>query len=68
MKSMLRSYATGLVAIALLGLVWVAVQSAWQRVFARESSDPDALAGRPGCSGCGRAEPCRRGAAEEEVS
>jgi hypothetical protein len=43
---MVESYATGLVAIALLAAVWLAVQSAWRRVFHEEA---DALAARAGC-------------------
>jgi hypothetical protein len=46
---MLATYATGIVALVLLFLVWAGVQSAWRRTFPDAGSDPDALAGRMGC-------------------
>ena len=55
---MLVSYATGLVAIVVVAVVWVGIQIAWRKVFPGVSSDPDVLAGRMGCHGCGRAEVC----------
>ena len=48
---MLSTYVTGLVAVVVMSVVWVAVQGAWGRVFATGASDPDVLAGRLGCSG-----------------
>ncbi len=56
---MIESYLTGLASIVALALGWVAVQSAWARVFAAEAVDPDALA-RPGCQGCGCGVVCQR--------
>ncbi len=51
---MLASYATGLTALVLVMLAWVAVQGAWRRAFPDATGDPDALAGRLGCYGCPR--------------
>ena len=51
---MLASYATGLAALVLVMLAWVAVQGAWRRAFPDASDDPDALSGRLGCYGCPR--------------
>ncbi|MGH0037920.1 MAG: hypothetical protein ACQGVK_23060 [Myxococcota bacterium] len=49
------------IAIALLLAMltgWVAVQRAWARCFPESLTDPDVLAGRRGCDGCGCASPC----------
>ena len=66
---MLESYAVGPLAVVLVTVTWVGVQSAWKKVFARIDCDPDALAGRTGCHGCGGAErdACRR-RRQEEIS
>jgi len=34
-------------------VLWVWVQVGWRRVFGRRGGDPDVLAGRMGCGGCG---------------
>jgi len=52
------SYVTGLAAIAIVLVCWVGVQSAWNKTFPDPAGDPDALAGRLGCHGCGCATPC----------
>jgi len=68
----LTSYAIGLSAIVMLCAAWLAVQLAWRRVFPDASDDPDALAGRLGCHGCGCTTVCEKrasgtaGASEEE--
>ncbi len=63
------------VGVLLLVLVaWVAVQRAWRRSFPELVSDPDVLAARMSCHGCGctlvcARDPSRRaGACEEERS
>lgn len=63
---MLRTYATGLTAIVVLAAAWVAVQIGWRRAFPQAGTDPDALAGRPGCGGCDEAERCERSQKEKE--
>ncbi len=50
---MLTSYVVGLAGIALLLAAWLAVQLAWRRAFPDAAGDPDGLAGRLGCHGCG---------------
>jgi hypothetical protein len=67
---MQTSHAVALLTIAVVLVVWVAVQNAWRRSFAGACSDPDVLAGRGGCKGCDSTEACdrrRAGPAEEEV-
>ena len=72
---MLESYAVGVLAVVAMAVAWVAVQAGWKRVFADVSSDPDALAGRPGCFGCRgdcerdpeRSRDCRGGREQEEI-
>ena len=69
---MLESYAVGVIAVVAMSVAWVGVQIAWRRVFPGVSSDPDVLAGRAGCQGCGCTEVCERraagaGSSEEEV-
>lgn len=69
---MVATYLTGLAAITVVLVCWLGVQSAWKRVFTDPAGDPDALAGRLGCHGCGCTEPCddarrgRAGSGEEE--
>ena len=46
------------VGLGTLVLLWLAVQSAWRRVFSDTPADEDVLAGRLGCHGCGCAKPC----------
>ena len=53
MSGVLGSYAVGVLGVVLVAVAWVAVQLAWRRVFAGVSAEPDALAGRTGCHGCG---------------
>ena len=71
---MLTSYGIGLAAIVMLCVGWVGVQLAWRRVFPDASGDPDALAGRMGCHGCGCTNVCEgrasetAGATEEEMA
>jgi hypothetical protein len=43
----------GLVAITVLVTVWLTVQLAFRRSLGEAARDPDALAGRLGCNGCG---------------
>ena len=64
---MWQTYATGLAAVVLMAVGWLAVQIAWRRTFARIGSDPDALAVRSGCGGgCGCAGVCRKETKENE--
>lgn len=70
---MLTSHAAALLTIAVVLVVWVAVQNAWRRSFPGVCSDPDVLAARRGCHGCDSREVCDRklvehaGADEEET-
>lgn len=57
---MWTSYAVGLIGIAVVMAAWLAVQLAWGRTFPDASADPDVLAGRPGCNGCGSLDRCER--------
>ena len=57
---MLASYAVGLVGIVALAVGWVAVQRAWARAFPDAFDDPDVLAERAGCHGCGCTTVCQR--------
>ena len=57
----LARLAAGAVTVAVLGVVWVGVQRAWGRSFARACSDPDVLAGRGGSCGCSHDDDCERG-------
>ena len=69
---MLTPFLTGVIALWVVLVCWVAVQRAWQRAFPDADGDPDALAGRMGCHGacapedCERRCPGRPGAGEEE--
>ncbi len=56
---MLASYATGLIAIAIVTAAWVGVQIAWRSTFGGGCSDPDVLAGRMSCHGCDGTSKCR---------
>ena len=56
---MLESYLVGIGSIVAISLAWLAVQTAWARVFAGEAKDPDPLAGRS-CHGCGCTTVCER--------
>ena len=49
---MLASYATGILAVVAMAVFWVGVQRAWRAAFPEACTDPDALAGRPGCRSC----------------
>jgi hypothetical protein len=55
-----KSYLLAVVLLPLLLLSWVAVQSAWLRLFYPNDADNDALAGRSDCGQCGCATPCDR--------
>ena len=57
---MWASYATGMIGVAMLVLVWVGVQSAWRRAFPEAFDDPDVLAPRLGCGGCDQEQICER--------
>lgn len=57
---MLTSYLTGMAAIVVIMVVWVGIQGAWRRAFPETFSDPDVLAGRMGCHGCGCTDVCAR--------
>ena len=55
---MLASYVIGVALTVAVLLAWVAIQSAWARAFSDPAADPDALARRMDCHGCGCAAPC----------
>ena len=60
----------GSTVVALLGCValavgWVAVQRAWARSFPDAFDDPDVLAGRGACRGCGCTTVCQRRRGDE---
>ncbi|MBI1352873.1 MAG: hypothetical protein GC160_00905 [Acidobacteria bacterium] len=57
---MLATYATAIAVVVLLLFAWVAIQSAWGRRFPETDSDPDVLARRLDCAGCGCLSVCRR--------
>jgi len=63
----LGSYAVGLLGIVALAVGWVAVQRAWARAFPDAFDDPDVLAGRGGCDGCGCVTVCQRRRTREEI-
>ena len=50
---MLATYLTAAVFLVLILVLWSLVQIGWRRVFGRTGPDPDVLAGRMGCGGCG---------------
>ncbi len=64
---MWMSYATSLGILLALLLGWVAVQRAWRRTFAGGLSEPDALAARGGCLGCGYVAHCPKRGAEAAI-
>jgi hypothetical protein len=55
---LLTTYLTGIAAIVVVTMAWVAVQVAWRKAFPEFSGDPDALAGRMGCRGCSCTDVC----------
>jgi hypothetical protein len=57
---MLESYAIGVGVVVGVCVAWVGVKIAWRRVFADVVADPDALAGRSSCHGCGCTSTCER--------
>lgn len=57
---MLTDYLLGIGLIIGLTLAWVAVQTAWGRVFTGVATDPDVLAHRLGCHSCGCTGLCKR--------
>jgi len=50
----------GAAGVALLAAGWLAVQLAWGRDFPGDGSEPDVLARRGGCGGCGHGGRCER--------
>jgi hypothetical protein len=60
---MVVSYATGIGALLMVLIGWVAVQNAWRRAFPG-ASDPDALAERTGCQRTRCADACDRSSAD----
>ena len=57
---MLESYAIGLLVPVALALGWFAVQTACGRAFPENGADPDVLARRMDCHGCGCGLICQR--------
>ncbi len=57
---MVTSYLTAMVVIVVVMVAWVGVQSAWRRAFPEAFGDPDVLAGRMSCGGCGCTDVCLR--------
>ncbi len=57
---MLETYAVGVLGLVGLAVGWVAVQRAWARAFPDLFDDPDVLAGRGACRGCGCTTVCPR--------
>lgn len=55
---MLHQYIIGVGAFLFLSAAWIGVQRAWMKSFPDASGDPDALAGRTGCQGCGKSSGC----------
>ena len=53
MSGVLASYALGIGAVVAMSLAWVAVMTAWRRMFRPGAMDPDPLAERLDCHGCG---------------
>jgi hypothetical protein len=53
MSGVFASYALGLCAVVGVVVAWVGVQGAWRRMFAAPGVEPDVLARRRGCGGCG---------------
>jgi hypothetical protein len=60
---MLETYATGVLAIVAMAVIWTGVQAAWRRAFP-DGDEPDALAGRSSCHGCTCTGGCERRSAE----
>jgi len=52
------AYVIGIVGVAAVAAIWVAVQQAWSKSFAGWFTDPDVLAERQGCGNCGCTEAC----------
>ena len=63
---MLESYAIGLLVPVAVAFGWFAVQTAWGRAFPDPGADPDVLARRMDCQGCGCAAVCSRKLEEEK--
>ena len=63
---MFESYATGIGVVIGLMIAWAAVQSAWRKSFSESEADPDVLARRMGCQGCGCLTVCERNLLEKE--
>ncbi|MBW2425370.1 MAG: hypothetical protein JRG86_14045 [Deltaproteobacteria bacterium] len=64
----MEAYATGVLVVVGLALGWLAVQRAWARSFPDAFEDPDVLAGRRGCEGCGCATPCGSSASPDRTA
>ena len=62
---MLHQYIIGVGACLILSAAWIGVQRAWKKSFPDAGSDPDALAGRAGCQGCGKSSSCHDAAKSE---
>jgi hypothetical protein len=67
MTGLITSYAVGTVGVVGLVVAWVAVQSAWRRVFPDASAEPDVLARRRSCRDCGSSDRCTRSVASGEL-
>jgi len=63
---MSEDHIIGLLAPAAVALGWVAIQAAWARAFPEPGADPDVLARRSDCNGCGCLTRCRRSQPSEE--
>ena len=48
----LTSYAIAICGVAVLSILWVAVQNRWRQAFLDDEADPDVLARRSSCHGC----------------
>jgi hypothetical protein len=63
---MWETYATGVGILVAVLLFWMGVQAAWRRAFPEFDDDPDVLAARGACNGCGCTEVCARRRSAEE--
>lgn len=49
---MFKTYLLTVLAIPILMMLWLAVQTGWRKLFREFLEDEDVLAGRKGCSDC----------------